>query len=88
MGGEKAPPGKWPWVVSVQTSSFHFCGGSIVHPWWILSAAHCFIDRRYPKRHKGWLHWCRGRGEVVPLTGFSATGPATQAGCQKEQLAC
>ncbi|KAJ7313332.1 hypothetical protein JRQ81_004624 [Phrynocephalus forsythii] len=46
VGGEKAAPGKWPWVVSVQTQTFHFCGGSIVHPWWILSAAHCFTDRR------------------------------------------
>uniref|UniRef100_A0ABM5EJV3 Acrosin n=1 Tax=Pogona vitticeps TaxID=103695 RepID=A0ABM5EJV3_9SAUR len=46
VGGKKAPPGKWPWVVSMQTSNFHFCGGSIIHPWWILSAAHCFTDRR------------------------------------------
>uniref|UniRef100_A0A8D2LI40 Peptidase S1 domain-containing protein n=1 Tax=Varanus komodoensis TaxID=61221 RepID=A0A8D2LI40_VARKO len=47
VGGSKAPPGKWPWVVSIQSSMFHFCGGSIVHPWWVLSAAHCFTDRRY-----------------------------------------
>ncbi|XP_013930710.1 PREDICTED: serine protease 55-like [Thamnophis sirtalis] len=46
VGGTKAAAGKWPWVVSIQTSSFHFCGGSIVHPWWVLSAAHCFTDRR------------------------------------------
>ncbi|XP_044273087.1 serine protease 55-like [Varanus komodoensis] len=46
VGGSKAPPGKWPWVVSIQSSMFHFCGGSIVHPWWVLSAAHCFTDRR------------------------------------------
>ncbi|KAM6449223.1 serine protease 55-like, partial [Liasis olivaceus] len=46
VGGTRARAGKWPWLVSVQTSSFHFCGGSIVHPWWVLSAAHCFTDRR------------------------------------------
>uniref|UniRef100_A0A8D0B5T3 Peptidase S1 domain-containing protein n=1 Tax=Salvator merianae TaxID=96440 RepID=A0A8D0B5T3_SALMN len=46
VGGSRALAGKWPWVVSVQTRTYHFCGGSIVHPWWILSAAHCFTDRR------------------------------------------
>ncbi|XP_062993315.1 serine protease 55-like [Elgaria multicarinata webbii] len=46
VGGSKALPGKWPWMVSVQTSTYHFCGGSIVHPWWVLSAAHCFTDGR------------------------------------------
>lgn len=46
VGGSKALPGEWPWLVSVQTSTYHFCGGSIVHPWWVLSAAHCFEDRR------------------------------------------
>ncbi|XP_061447057.1 serine protease 55-like isoform X3 [Rhineura floridana] len=45
VGGSAAIPGKWPWVVSVQTSTYHFCGGSIVHPWWVLSAAHCFTER-------------------------------------------
>nr|XP_056719553.1 serine protease 55-like [Euleptes europaea] len=44
VGGTKAFPGEWPWVVSIQTTSYHFCGGSIVHPWWVLSAAHCFQD--------------------------------------------
>ncbi|XP_053115498.1 serine protease 55-like [Hemicordylus capensis] len=48
VGGAAAQPGKWPWVVSVQTSTYHFCGGSIVHPWWVLSAAHCFTDKRGP----------------------------------------
>ncbi|KAM3820778.1 serine protease 55-like [Vipera latastei] len=46
VGGTKAPAGKWPWLVSIQTSTYHFCGGSIVHPWWVLSAAHCFTERR------------------------------------------
>ncbi|XP_033026046.1 serine protease 55-like [Lacerta agilis] len=45
VGGSKSLPGKWPWVVSIQTSTYHFCGGSIVHPWWVLSAAHCFAER-------------------------------------------
>ncbi|KAL8176932.1 UNVERIFIED_CONTAM: hypothetical protein K2H54_040499 [Gekko kuhli] len=44
VGGTKAHPGEWPWVVSLQTTTYHFCGGAIIHPWWVLSAAHCFQD--------------------------------------------
>ncbi|KAG8506296.1 Serine protease 52, partial [Galemys pyrenaicus] len=34
--------GEFPWQVSVQLSGKHLCGGSIVHRWWVLTAAHCF----------------------------------------------
>ncbi|KAM9111702.1 serine protease 55-like [Pangshura tecta] len=46
IGGQKSRPGEWPWVVSLQTQGHHFCGGSIIHSWWVLSAAHCFHDSR------------------------------------------
>lgn len=46
VNGETAKAGAWPWIVSLQTSSgFHFCGGSILTPNWILTASHC-IERR------------------------------------------
>lgn len=42
IGGVAATEGQVPWQVSVQRGSFHFCGGSIISPNYVLSAAHCF----------------------------------------------
>ncbi len=39
LGGEEVKQGEFPFVVRVR------CTGSIIAPNWVLSAAHCFIDR-------------------------------------------
>ena len=47
VGGREAAPGAWPWQVAlvVHTSSQayngFFCGGSLIAPEWVLTAAHC-----------------------------------------------
>ncbi|XP_071316596.1 transmembrane protease serine 2 [Trachinotus anak] len=48
VGGTEAVNGAWPWQVSLQISGQHICGGSIISPYWILSAAHCFQEYSRP----------------------------------------
>ncbi|XP_066304145.1 trypsin-like isoform X2 [Branchiostoma lanceolatum] len=45
VGGHEAVPGSWPWMVGVQLSGGHYCGGTLISDRWIVSAAHCFFGR-------------------------------------------
>ena len=42
IGGQNAQVGQFPHQVALRTmQNQHFCGGSIISEWWVLSAAHC-----------------------------------------------
>ena len=53
IDGTETEINEYPWMVSLQLSGDHFCGGSIISEDWILTAAHClefgnipdFLDR-------------------------------------------
>ncbi|XP_022788700.1 chymotrypsinogen A-like isoform X2 [Stylophora pistillata] len=45
IGGLNATPNSWPWIISLQKSGAHHCGGSLIRINWVLTAAHCLFER-------------------------------------------
>ncbi|XP_043085332.1 transmembrane protease serine 2 isoform X2 [Puntigrus tetrazona] len=64
--------GVWPWQVSLQISRRHLCGGSVITPYWIVTAAHCVhgnSDARDWTVYAGYLT----RSEMLSATGNSVS---------------
>jgi len=49
VGGRPADPGEYPWMVALVNASSanpyfsQFCGGALIDPEWVLTAAHCVV---------------------------------------------
>ena len=45
VGGTEAPQGAWPWQAQLRaiytSSDEQYCGGTLVAPQWLVTAAHC-----------------------------------------------
>ncbi|XP_009952479.1 PREDICTED: acrosin-like, partial [Leptosomus discolor] len=71
-GGTGAQPGAWPWIVTIQnpwkTGTGHMCGGSLMSPRQVLTAAHCFIKARHITMWR----------MVIGATHLTQLGPETQ----------
>lgn len=50
ISGSKSPDGAYPWMVALvqnyngRAVDEHFCGGTLIAPQWVLTAAHCVTD--------------------------------------------
>ncbi|XP_057709685.1 ovochymase-1 [Corythoichthys intestinalis] len=42
VGGQEAWAHSWPWQVSLRFAGMPACGGAVLSPLWVISAAHCF----------------------------------------------
>ncbi|XP_059575585.1 transmembrane protease serine 5 isoform X2 [Alligator mississippiensis] len=70
VGGSDAAPGRWPWQVSLHLDAQHLCGGSLVAPEWVVTAAHCV----HSYRHLPVSRWQVFAGLVTQAVGWQAIG--------------
>ncbi|XP_078660652.1 enteropeptidase-like isoform X2 [Branchiostoma floridae x Branchiostoma belcheri] len=65
INGEDAVRGSWPWIAQFVVRYFGtkpFCGGTLIAPGWIVTAAHCFYDETDVTKYKVLLGKHRLRG--------------------------
>ena len=72
VGGTEAPTNFWPWQAMLRRKDgTQFCGGTLIDPLWIVTAAHCILGQspssvfiRYEKfltvmnGYNGEIEWC------------------------------
>ncbi|XP_065677409.1 transmembrane protease serine 9 isoform X1 [Hydra vulgaris] len=47
IGGKTPRKGSWPWQVLLLNGGSGFCGGTLIHKEWVLTAAHCIHGKEF-----------------------------------------
>ena len=74
VNGENAFPHEWPWQISLRVNGQHICGGSLIRPDWIVTAAHCVERNPRPSgytvvvgRYKTSSIWSTSKSDYINL---------------------
>ncbi|XP_063167671.1 suppressor of tumorigenicity 14 protein [Candoia aspera] len=48
VGGQASDVGEWPWQISLHVKNEgHVCGASLISDKWLVTAAHCFLEKNF-----------------------------------------
>ncbi len=70
VGGSETTFSQHPWLVEITLNGQHFCGGALVHPMLVLTAAHCLYSAENGD------YW----GNLGPMQAFTSRSTAATGG--------